>query len=84
MKNESLTIYRDMAPLYKQKEVHCRRKGHGRFYKRFSGFAVFEGENPVACFNDETGKMMEVVNTRGTAYACRKRLKYRRNKKRDQ
>jgi len=77
MKNDSLVIWRDADPVYKAKEVHCRSI---RKPKQYYGFNVFRGEIPVVVINDITKQAMEVVNNRGTAYACRKRLKYRKNK----
>ena len=35
------------------------------------------GDVPVAHFNEITNKIEDVVNTRGLAYAARKRQKYR-------
>ena len=77
MKNDSLVFWRDAAPAYKAKEPHARSI---KDPKRYTGFAVFYGEIPVGVFNDITKKFMPVVNNRGTAYACRKRLKYRKKK----
>lgn len=39
------------------------------------------GDIPVARFNKITGKLEEVVNPRGRAYATRNRFKYRKKKK---
>jgi len=78
VKNESFVIYRDTPVVYTAKELHARSIKTAN--KLYTGFGNFNGEIPVGCVNDQTGLVMDVVNTRGIAYACRKRKKYRGKK----
>lgn len=78
MKNHQLVLWRDVPIKYRAKELHVRKSG-GNFRR---AFAVFYGELPFVTLK-EHGDVEEVVNPRGNAYACRKRLKYRKNKKRE-
>ena len=72
-------IWKDICVKVKYKFKHIRKMGG----KVFNSFAVDFGDVPVCRFNGETGKIEDVVNTRGRAYAARKRQMYRRNKKKD-
>jgi hypothetical protein len=70
------TIYRDVAVPVVARIAHIRRIG-GREYR---AFVRTWGDLPVATLNRATGKLMEVVNPRGRAYAARNRAAYRRTK----
>ncbi len=68
-----MVIWKDVPVLYHGKITQVRKLG-GRLRR---SFIVDYGDVPVARFNEVTAKMEEVVNTRGLAYAARKRLRYR-------
>lgn len=70
-----MEIYRDFPLVYRAKEYHATKKKNKR------AFGIFFGDIPVAYFNSVTKKWEECVNTRGNAYATRRRAKFRRNKK---
>lgn len=72
-----MVIWKDVPVLYKGKVTHIRKIG-GRLRR---SFIVDYGDVPVANFNEITGKVEEVINARGLAYAGRKRLRYRRRVK---
>jgi hypothetical protein len=75
----SFVIWRDIPVRIIRKENHIKKIGG----KVFFSFVRDWGDIPVACFNTVTGKMEEVQNFRGLAYATRNRLKFKKNKKRD-
>lgn len=72
-----MVIWKDISVLICDKVTHVKKIG-GRVYK---SFIVDFGDIPVARFNDQTGKVEEVVNLRGRAYAARKRQAYRQGAK---
>lgn len=71
-----MVIWKDVPVLIRHKAAHIRKIG-GRIRR---SFIVDYGDIPVARFNEVTGKIEEVVNTRGRSYAARNRLKYKRAK----
>jgi len=75
-----MIIWKDVHVRLKQKVIHCRKIG-GRI---FNSFIDDYGDIPVLRYNDVTKKFEAVENLRGTAYAARKRLKYRKNKKNEE
>jgi hypothetical protein len=70
------TIYRDIAVPVVAKIVHIRRIG-GRLRR---ALVRTWGDIPVGTLNRLTGKIMDVENSRGRAYAARNRAAYRRAK----
>ena len=81
MKNDAMAIWKDINVLYRAKENHISRRSRRRARR---AFGVFCGEIPLAVYNDETREWMAVDNHRGRSYAARRRLRYCKNKKRDQ
>jgi len=80
MKHDALTIYWT-SPVKLRHKFHHVRKLYGR--SRYA-FAVDYGEMPISTYNDETQRFETVDHhLRGLAYAARKRMKYRKNKKRE-
>jgi hypothetical protein len=79
MKTDSLVIWQDTPVQIKHKCVHIH-KINGKVHK---DFCIDNGDLPVAVINGITGKWEPVDNRRGMGYSARKRLKYRRNKKKD-
>lgn len=75
----SFVFWRDVPVVVRVKEQHIKKIGGRRFYSFINDY----GDIPVFCFNTITQKAMEVQNFRGLAYATRKRLKFKKNKKRD-
>lgn len=71
-----MIIWRDIPVKIKEKQSHIKKIG-GRLY---NSFIVTYGDIPVVNINEITGQMEEVVNTRGRAYAARRRLSYRSKK----
>jgi hypothetical protein len=71
-----ITIYRDIAVPVVAKIVHIRKIG-GRLRR---AFVRTWGDIPVGTLNRITGKIMDVENPRGRAYAARNRASYRRTK----
>lgn len=69
-----ITIYRDIAVPVVAKIVHIRKIG-GRLRR---AFVRTWGDIPVGTLNRLTGKIMDVENPRGRAYAARNRAAYRR------
>ncbi len=69
-------IWQDAPVIIKAKETHIRKIG-GRLY---NSFHLTYGDVPCGRFNEITKKFEQVVNTRGKAYAARKRLMYRNKK----
>jgi len=69
-----MIIWKDIPVIIKHKVAHVRKLG-GRIRK---SIIKDYGDIPVANINEVTGKFEEVVNTRGNAYAARKRLSYRK------
>jgi hypothetical protein len=69
-----ITIYRDIAVPVVAKIVHIRKIG-GRLRR---AFVRTWGDIPVGTLNRLTGKIMDVENPRGRAYAARNRASYRR------
>lgn len=49
--------------------------------RRYRSFVLDYGDIPVAHINEVTGKVEDVVNTRGRAYGARNRLQYRKKLK---
>ena len=72
-----MIIWKDIPVPIFQKVVHVKRI-RGRLYR---SFIHDYGDVPVARFNSKTKKFEKVVNSRGKAYAARKRLKYRRKRR---
>ena len=70
------TIYRDVAVPVVAKIAHIRKIG-GRLRR---AFVRTWGDIPVGTLNRLTGKIMDVENPRGRAYAARNRAAYRRAK----
>ncbi len=73
-----MVIWRDVNVPIIHKCWHIHKIGgtlHRDFTKDY-------GDLPVGRWNNVTKKMEEVVNTRGLAYATRKRLKFRKKYKR--
>lgn len=68
-----MVIWKDIGVKLRQKVYHVKKIG-GRL--RFS-FVDDYGDVPVARINKQTNCVEEVVNTRGRAYAARKRQAYR-------
>jgi hypothetical protein len=73
---DNMVIYIDTPAIIREKGPHVKKPG-GRV---FGGFGVFNGDIPVARFNETTGKLEEVVNPRGNSYAHRNAARYRRKK----
>ena len=69
-----ITIYRDIAVPVVAKIVHIRKIG-GRLR---CAFVRTWGDLPIGTLNRITGKIMDVENPRGRAYAARNRAAYRR------
>jgi len=69
-----ITIYRDIAVPVVAKIVHIRKIG-GRLRR---AFVRTWGDLPIGTLNRITGKIMDVENPRGRAYAARNRASYRR------
>lgn len=68
-----MNIWRDIPVKIFHKFHHIKYIGdRGRF-----SFAVDYGDVPVGSINPITGKFEPCVNTRGNAYAARKRKMYR-------
>lgn len=72
-----MVIWKTMPVMIKVKMQHLRKMGKG---KLANSHIMDNGEVPVAVFNEITNLMMGVDNNRGTAYACRNRLRYRKRK----
>jgi hypothetical protein len=70
------TIYRDIAVPVVAKIAHIHKIG-GRLRR---AFVRTWGDLPVGTLNRITGKIMDVENPRGRAYAARNRAAYRRAK----
>jgi hypothetical protein len=68
------TIYRDIAVPVVAKIVHIRKIG-GCLRR---AFVRTWGDLPIGTLNRITGKIMDVENPRGRAYAARNRASYRR------
>lgn len=71
-----ITIYRDIAVPVVAKIVHIRKIG-GRLRR---AFVRTWGDLPIGTLNRITGKIMDVENPRGRAYAARNRAAYRHAK----
>jgi len=71
-----MNIWQDIAVPIRIKSWHIHKIGK-RVHRDFTNDY---GDVPVATFNDTTKQFEAVVNTRGRAYAARKRLKYRKRK----
>ena len=72
-----MVIYKSIPAIIKVKMEHVRKIG-GRLRK---SFILDYGDVPVCRMNETTGKMEEVINTRGNAYATRNRLRFRKRNK---
>lgn len=72
-----VVFYRDVLVPIVRKEFIIRKVGGRTFHKFINSF----GDLPAANMNLTTGKMEEVVNTRGFGYAGRNRLKHRQKAK---
>jgi len=72
-----MVFYKSVPVIIKVKMAHIRKIG-GRSY---NSFILDYGDVPGIRLNVITGKGEAVVNNRGYAYACRNRLRYRKNKK---
>lgn len=70
------TIYRDIPVKIRHKCSHVRKVGGKSYYSFINDY----GDVPVSSINDITGKMEWCQNNRGSAYAARKRLQYRKRK----
>lgn len=70
-----MVIYKDINVTIKEKGLHAVYK-NGKYTIK-NGFALFNGDVPVAHWNDVTKQMEAVDNNRGRAYAARNRLQYR-------
>lgn len=73
-----MVFYKDVPVPVFHKCWHIHKIG-GKYHRDFTKDF---GDIPVARINEVTGKMEEVVNLRGNAYAARKRLKYKKVYKR--
>jgi len=72
-----MTIWKDVNVPIREKAIHIKKIG-----KRIqNSFINTVGDIPVLRFNEITKKFEDVLNLRGLAYATRKRLSYRKNKK---
>ena len=70
-----MVIWKDVSVPVVMKEYHITKigkRGHFSFIRTY-------GDIPVCNFNEITGQVEAVVNTRGRAYAARKRQSYRNN-----
>ncbi len=67
-------IWRDVPVKIKRKESIFTKKGKKGIKRKF---VIGYGDIPVAHYNMVTGRLEEVINTRGLAYAARNRLKNR-------
>ena len=74
-----MIIWKDVPVKIRHKIWHVH-KINGIHHKDFTNDY---GDIPVVRFNSISLKWEKVVNNRGLAYAARKRLKYKRNKKKD-
>jgi hypothetical protein len=72
-----MTLWRDVAVKILHKIPHIKKIG-GRVR---NSFVVDYGDLPIAHYNKITEKFEEVVNPRGSAYAARRRKKYRKSAK---
>lgn len=72
--DRDVVIWKDINVPIVHKMWHIRHIG-GRLRK---SFIKDYGDVPVVRFNPETDAFEDVVNTRGRAYAARKRLMYRK------
>ena len=68
-----MVIWKDVGVVINEKQVHIRKIG-GRL---FNSFIKTYGDIPVVIFGD-AGKVIDVVNTRGRAYAARRRKAFRK------
>jgi hypothetical protein len=71
-----MVIWKTIGVAIRHKCLYIKKIG-GRL---FNAFCDDCGDIPVARINETTGKVEEVVNTRGRAYAARNRLKHRKRK----
>ncbi len=71
-----MVIWKEVPVLIRHKFYQIHKIG-GRLYYKFN---VDCGDIPVGRFNNITGKFEPCVNTRGLAYATRKRLKFYKRK----
>lgn len=74
-----MVIWKDIAVPIVEKQVHVRAL-HGAKARRRCSFIKTYGDVPVARINEITGKLEDVVNNRGRAYAARRRKAYRNRK----
>jgi hypothetical protein len=72
-----MVFWKDVAVPIFHKCWHIHKIG-GKSHRDFTKDC---GDVPVVHINEITGKWEEVVNTRGRAYAARKRLAYRKKLK---
>lgn len=72
-----MVIWRDVPVPITIKMSHCQRRGAK--YKHFRSIINDYGDLPWAILSAE-GQCSKVENTRGMAYACRNRMKYRNKK----
>lgn len=71
-----MIFWKDIDVKVKHKFSQIHKIGGKRYFK----FNVDYGDIPVVRLNEITDKLEAVVNTRGRAYAARKRLMYRGKK----
>jgi hypothetical protein len=69
-----MVIYKNIAVPLRTKSWHIHKIGK----KLHRGFTEEFGDIPVCRFNIQTGKIEDVWNPRGRAYAARKRCMYRK------
>jgi hypothetical protein len=69
-----MIIWKTVPVLFKDKITHVKKVCG----KTYHSFIVDFGDVPVARINEITGMVEDVVNSRGYAYAARKRMKYRK------
>lgn len=76
MKADEVVIFRECHVQIREKIWHIHKIGK-RIHRDFT---VDCGDIPVARYNNITGFWEHCVNPRGTAYAARRRLAYRKKK----
>jgi hypothetical protein len=71
-----MVIWKDVSVPVVMKEYHITKIGKRVHFS----FILTVGDVPICNFNEITGQVEAVVNTRGYAYAARKRKCYRPKK----
>jgi hypothetical protein len=75
----NIGIWVDTPVVIRHKCTHIRKGTQ----KSYNSFITDNGDIPVGSVNNITNKYERCVNHRGFGYAARKRMKYRKNKKKE-